>query len=57
MVFLKDSIRLREERLRREQSSNGVDPQKEEVKPSEKLTAQEKLKQLFSFKHVKAGVK
>ena len=57
MVFLKDSIRIREERLLREAASEGTDLQKEKVKRPGKLTTLEKLRQLFSLKNVKDGVR
>ena len=59
-VFLKDSTRIRQARLQKEArlAGNKEDPQNNvEVEEEEKYTTKEKLRQLFSLKNVKAGVK
>ena len=59
MIFLKDSTRIREERLCREEVG---DAKKDEIVMKEmrvisKSTIKEKLKELFSLKNVKAALK
>ena len=59
-VFLKDSTRIRQARLQEEARLAGIkeDPEnKLEMEEEEKYTTKEKLRQLFSLKNVKAGVK
>ena len=59
IVFLKDSTRIREERLRREATSDekGDGTVKKDMKVLTKSTFKEKLTDLFSLVNVKAGVK
>ena len=57
MIFLKDSIYIRKQRLRQEAASDGAELQEEEVNSLAQLPKHVKLKQLFSLKNVKDGVK
>ena len=60
VVFLKDSTRLREERLRQEEAVHGQGDEtvkKETRVTSPHATTTEKLKQLFSLMNVKAALK
>ena len=59
MVFLKDSTRIREERLRREAAGDGKSDEtvKKDMQVISNSTVKEKLKELFSLMNVKAALK
>ena len=59
-IFLKDSTRIRQARLQEEARLAGIKEDSEnklEVEEEEKYTTKEQLRQLFSLRNVKAGVK
>ena len=58
-VFLKDSTRIREERLRREAAGDGKSDEtvKKDMQVISNSTVKEKLKELFSLMNVKAALK
>ena len=59
MVFLKDSTRIREERLQREAAGDGKSDEtiKKDMKEPPSATTKEKLRELFSLMNVKAALK